>query len=637
MRHSEPRRQPNPRRSGTIHIPALDGIRGMALLGILLFHTGDLTGGWLGVDLFFVLSGFLITTLLLNESVDSGRISLASFWARRARRLLPAVVALLLAIAIYAAWFAPADDVERFRREAMATLFYIANWNAIWSDHDYWKLFLSASPLEHTWSLAIEEQFYLIWPIIVLWSIGGGTDGFGQRKRIVWVAAALSLASAIWMARIFSVSDGTARAYFGSDTRAFEPLIGALLAGLLYPATRNFPAKDRRSFDYAALLATALLGVLWAQLSGTAAFAYRGGLLMASVAAALLIAGVVLSPKGFVAACFSQAPLRWLGRISYGAYLWHWPLFLMLSPNRVGFDGWSLTGLRLLATFLVAEISFRAIEQPARRAQISNRTTFGIAGASALAVFLTLLPWSDFADKATVAQHQLDPSPKKVLLVGDSLAKILGDTFDQQAAKRGWQSRNLGRVGCPMILSDTGPAPDGSARGPLTCKRVRRLWSAAIEEFDPDFVLVLVGGNGKAFRNDKILLPCDPEYQTLYAKDLRAAVTRLGTRAATVVLTTAPPHLTLAGMDESRRKIGCMNEVRQAVANTSPATQIDLAQWACPNQKCPARGDGIALRSDGVHYRGQGAVLASDWLLDQLMKTPTRPSSEDLAVQNNPD
>jgi peptidoglycan/LPS O-acetylase OafA/YrhL len=149
------------------HLPALDGLRGLAVLGVLVFHGGHLRGGYLGVDAFFVLSGFLITSLLLVEADRTGRIGLRAFWARRFKRLLPALVVFVLGMAVYAAVLASASELGRIRSDALATLGYVANWNAIFRQHGYWELFSSPSPLEHTWSLAIEEQFYLVWPLVV--------------------------------------------------------------------------------------------------------------------------------------------------------------------------------------------------------------------------------------------------------------------------------------------------------------------------------------------------------------------------------------------------------------------------------------------------------------------------------------
>ena len=172
------------RRGRMQHQPALDGLRGAAVAGVLLFHAGHLRGGYLGVDVFFVLSGFLITSLLLAEGARTGTVALGAFWARRARRLLPALLAVLAFVAVYSLVVASAAERTTIRGDGLATLGYFANWRAIFSGTDYWALFRSPSPLEHTWSLAIEEQFYLVWPLLLVAHCGRAAPG-ARRSRAV--------------------------------------------------------------------------------------------------------------------------------------------------------------------------------------------------------------------------------------------------------------------------------------------------------------------------------------------------------------------------------------------------------------------------------------------------------------------
>src|SRR4051812_1260724 len=233
------------------HVPALDGLRGVAVLGVLAFHLGHLRGGYLGVDLFFVLSGFLITSLLLAEWEHDGRIALGAFWARRARRLLPALFVLIGAVAVYAATSPPALVPSALRGDALATLGYVANWHAVLAHHGYWELFAAPSLLAHTWSLAIEEQLYVVWPLVVVVALRFG------RRGLLWTALALAVASAVPMIIVHGPGDDTARAYSGTDTRAAAVLAGAALAAW----------RGRR---VAALqLAAVPLAVAWFTVSGT--------------------------------------------------------------------------------------------------------------------------------------------------------------------------------------------------------------------------------------------------------------------------------------------------------------------------------------------------------------------------------
>ena len=216
---------PDPRRASISHVPALDGLRGAALLGVLFFHAdGALKGGYLGVDLFFVLSGYLITSILLAEHDATGKIVLSTFWVRRARRLFPALLSLMPAVAAYAWLLARADELKGIRADALATLGYVANWRAIFSHKSYWELFASPSPLEHTWSLSIEEQFYVVWPLVVALVLRRGSRGW-----VLALSLGLGALSMGAMALLFDPAD-TTRAYLGTDTRAAAILAGAALA-----------------------------------------------------------------------------------------------------------------------------------------------------------------------------------------------------------------------------------------------------------------------------------------------------------------------------------------------------------------------------------------------------------------------
>ena len=212
------------------HQPALDGLRGVAVVAVLLYHGGVSAagGGFLGVDVFFALSGFLITSLLLAERASTGRIDLKAFWGRRARRLLPALLVVLVFVAVYAAVFARPGELDRIRQDGLSTLLYLANWRMIFGGQSYFESFEAPSPLRHTWSLGIEEQWYLVWPLVVAlvlaWWRGAG------RRALGVMCAVLAAASAVAMAVLASGADDPSRAYYGTDARAQGLLLGALLA-----------------------------------------------------------------------------------------------------------------------------------------------------------------------------------------------------------------------------------------------------------------------------------------------------------------------------------------------------------------------------------------------------------------------
>ncbi|MGZ8763999.1 MAG: acyltransferase family protein, partial [Acidimicrobiia bacterium] len=296
------------------HIPALDGLRGAAICGVLLFHGGHLTGGFLGVDLFFVLSGFLITSLLLVEAGSRlhAPIRLGAFWARRARRLLPALGGLLVGIAVYAVVFARPTELAQIRGDALATVFYGANWRAVGATHDYWSLFSAPSPLQHTWSLAIEEQFYLVWPLVFVGLLAWCGRAIAATVFVVATLGALGSAAAMWL--LFDPGS-TARAYYGTDTRAAGILLGAALAGLLRWRGSCRGRLARIGLESAGLVAFAGLVIAWTRLDGQATVLYRGGLFACGLAAVVVIAAAVHPVPGPIARVLSWRPLCLLGLV----------------------------------------------------------------------------------------------------------------------------------------------------------------------------------------------------------------------------------------------------------------------------------------------------------------------------------
>ncbi|MDP1805981.1 MAG: acyltransferase, partial [Acidimicrobiales bacterium] len=300
------------------HRPGLDGLRGLAVAAVVVFHLDEdwLRGGFLGVDVFFTLSGFLITGLLLAEVRQRGRVDLGAFWARRARRLLPAVLLLLLFLA---ALLPTLDPVERGRRvpELLASLAYVANWQLISDGTPYFASFAVPSTVRHLWSLAIEEQFYLAWPLVM---------AVVRSRRALVVGTTLGIAASVaTMVVLYDPAGGT-RAYFGTDARVHQILIGALAAMVL--ARR--PVRSGRSTTAVGLLSVAGLGWMAWAVDGSSYFYFHGG----SVLAAVLAVGVIVGVDDVAGPCsrlLAWRPLAALGLISYGLYLWHWPIIVLVG------------------------------------------------------------------------------------------------------------------------------------------------------------------------------------------------------------------------------------------------------------------------------------------------------------------
>ena len=351
--------------------PALDGIRAIAVLAVIAYHFnyGWAPGGFLGVDVFFVLSGYLITSLLLGEYARTGRIALRDFWLRRARRLLPALFVLLVVVAIWVG-LDEAPIARSLRRDDLLwTLFYASNWHFIQVGQDYFAQYASASPLRHTWSLAIEEQFYVVWPLLV-----AGTLWIGRKRPGVLAAACVVgiVVSGLAMALLFNPADPS-RAYFGTEARMHQLLIGALLAVLV--RQKELPARFRRAAGVVAPIAAVMLLVAFDRLHDQDPAYYRGVSVLLALTTAALVWAIEMNPRTRIARALSVRPVAWVGQISYGLYLWHWPVILAITvpPALLANLPGATTGLnltRLVVTFGLTIASFYLVEQPIRRGRV---------------------------------------------------------------------------------------------------------------------------------------------------------------------------------------------------------------------------------------------------------------------------
>jgi peptidoglycan/LPS O-acetylase OafA/YrhL len=382
--------------------PALDGLRAIAVAAVLLYHAQVtwLPGGFLGVDVFFTLSGYLITSLLLAELARSDHIHLARFWLRRARRLLPAVVVVVLT-ALVISLFLSSGEAGETRSDALSSLFYVNNWHQILGEHSYFVAAGRPSPLRHLWSLSVEEQFYLLWPLL----LGFGLAKLG-RLRFLHVAIAAAVASAVLMAVLYDPSGDPSRVYYGTDTRATQLLVGAALA-FVWPIRGWSPAPAGRRaaavLDAGAAAGLAGLVVVFTAAHEFDTWLYRGGLTVVALISALLIAAIV-HPACRVARLLATPPMRWIGERSYGIYLWHWPVMVLTRPKLdVDWSPWVLVPFQIGLTVAIAAASYRYVEMPFRRGEaqqwirehmrrLAPRRRLAVAGGTT-AVVLGLGAW----------------------------------------------------------------------------------------------------------------------------------------------------------------------------------------------------------------------------------------------------
>jgi len=370
---------PEPVRTGQRYMPGLDGLRAIAVLAVIAFHEqlGWAPGGLLGVGVFFTLSGYLITDLLLGQWSARGRVQLADFWARRARRLLPAVFVML---AVVTAWVTVADRARlgSLRGAVAAAATYSSNWFLIVQNQSYFARFAPPAPLDHLWSLAVEEQFYLAWPWLLLLGLLWVRNGRGRRSRRARPVARLAVptlvlaaASGAAMLALYHPGLDPTRVYEGTDTRALGLLIGAALA-MAWPSRRPAPSARaaRVLLDVGGAAGLALIAVMIWRTGQYSPFIYRGGLIVLSVATAAVLAAAAC-PGAWTGRVLGWGPLRWLGVRSYGIYLWHYPVIVLTSPAG-STENLTRAALQTTATIAAAALSWRFVEEPIRHGALGR-------------------------------------------------------------------------------------------------------------------------------------------------------------------------------------------------------------------------------------------------------------------------
>jgi peptidoglycan/LPS O-acetylase OafA/YrhL len=636
----------------------LDGIRALAVLAVLADHAGIpfLPGGFIGVDVFFVLSGFLITSLLYVEVRTTRRINLGAFWTRRAKRLLPAALLMIVAVVVARSLFDP-NSVAGLRGDVIAAALWASNWRFALRGVNYFTLGGTPSPLQHTWSLAVEEQFYFIWPLLLI------ACRAVTRARLL----ALSLTGVALSALTTYVLSGAAspgRVYFCTDTRAQELLIGAALAALLAPTWRwrattplgtRSPQFATRSALPLVLSSCGLVSLtVIAMTADGAPSEFRDGLLLLiALAAAALVAGVVLDTGQPVARLLSTRPFVGIGRISYGMYLWHWPVFLVLNGERTGLQGYVLAALRVAVTIAIAGASFVLIERPVQRLRWRPRLVLpamaaGVATVIVIAAFAMPAPLpqvpvaSGPADSVgsvpDVAQSTSTPSspaasatpaigshgPLSVDVFGDSISLTLILYMPPEPGIRFIDHSVLGcgiATGGPYIVQGQ-QWPDNPK-----CDAWPQHWRQQLEADRPNEVLLMVGRweTLDHYYQGQWQHIGDPAYDLHLELLLGEAITLLGSTGARVVVATEPynrygeqPDGSLWPEDQPIRVTLWNRLVRQVVA-AHPGTQmLDFGRKLSPNGTFTWTVDGIQVRRDGVHLTPQGVRWLAPWLVQQL-------------------
>lgn len=669
------------------YAPGLDGVRALAVLAVVVYHlgtTGDgeplLAGGYLGVDVFFVLSGYLITSLLVVEVQQTGRISLLGFYQRRARRLLPAAITVLLAVSVVAVLWLP-RHANTLGGDVVAALGYASNWWLIAQDSSY---FGGGGPrlLTHLWSLAVEEQFYLVWPLALM-AFAAWRASRATILTVLGLAIAASITTAVLLYDPFI---DPSRVYYGTDTRAFAPLIGAALAVLVRPWRRRLdpgPSHNRRwaGLD---LLGVAALGGLVATavlLADTEPLLYRGGMVGIAILAAVVV-GVAGHPGTWLGRALGGQPLRWLGARSYALYLWHWPVFVLTRPHGdVPLSGWTSAAVRIGLSVALAELSYWLVERPVRQRGFflgyTSRHTGGrfrlrlpVLRTAALAAVLAVAGTTVGFQLTAAATRSVDDVPRDsgapVALgpldlaeaeVGPSIGPSVGPSASQSVQpspsvkpiprlavfgdSQGMtllvnRPADLGRYfdvtdatieGCGVLLGKV-TSRSGERRDlNTTCGQWKSRWAASAAEIRPRIALVIIG----AWDVFDLATTGDPmpfgsaAWDANFTAALKQGTATLRASGATVVLALLPCYRPIKasagfwperGDDDRTRHV---NALIRAVAAADP-TRVKTVEP--PSQLCtdPVISTSIKYRWDGVHYFQLGSALYFRAILPQLAK-----------------
>jgi peptidoglycan/LPS O-acetylase OafA/YrhL len=659
----------SPRRPG---IPALDGVRAVAVALVLADHGGipGMAGGFLGVDVFFVLSGFLITSLLLDELGRSGRIDLGDFWIRRARRLLPALVLMVLTVAVGRQFFSP-EAVAGLRDDAVAAFFFVANWMFVADKTDYFTQGAPPSPLQHAWSLGVEEQYYIVWPLllvavaVVLAARARRRQGWatlgGVRLAVFLLATLGALASAA--AAILLASDATRdRVYFGTDTRAQALLVGAAASALLVSdwssLNRGWSLIRSRWGKWTArllpVIGLALLGVVTHYATGSARDFHEGLLIAVAIAAVLVIAPVTLDQRGPVAAALAWGPVAWLGTISYGVYLWHWPIFLVLNGERTGWSGLSLFGIRCAATLAVSIVSWWAIERPIRRwrpVRVPLLPLAGATAATAAAVTMLVVPVSPRpgggqldgslppgvspiavvspsppdGPRPARAVAQRDPRrPFTVSVFGDSIGWTL---MHYLPSTPGFHFVDHTVIGCSLVRGGPYRYLGQTLDQKSECESWPSRWRSQIADDRPDAILLIAGRWETVDRvnEGRWTHIGDPAFDAYMTGELRRAVDILSSSGAPLTVANLPysrrgerPDGSLWPEDQLERVKQWNTLLSGTIGQRAGVGILDLNKKLCPEGVYTAKVDGIQLRSDGVHLTPEGVKWLTPWLEESL-------------------
>jgi peptidoglycan/LPS O-acetylase OafA/YrhL len=640
------------------YLPAVDGVRGIGVLIVLLYHAGwsVLTGSFLAIDMFFALSGFLITGVLLRQYDNWGTVPLLQFWAARARRLLPAMTGVVLLAAAYAKLLADPTTLGRFRMDMVSALTFWSNWHFIDDRQSYFQTGSTVSPLLHTWSLGIEEQFYLAWPIVLLVWLAVRR---GRLRGLLTTIAVLTLGSAVLMAVMYTPYTDPSSVYYNTFTRAQALLCGCFLAVALKQHAdrrRQAPTAGRhsavvlgiplRASTLSAIAAS--VGIAWLFFAplfvdDSSQWIFRGGFLISGLTSIGLGWHLATCRDGWISRGLSWRPLVEIGKRVYGLYIWHWPLFLILNSSRTHLAGAGLLIVRLGAVFVVAFIFDWYVERPVRRGALRRLIPHGGAIAAALAlalgltcafvstadakkpIFGTALPGS-----ISTVTGPMRPGQDRIAIFGDSVAFTLWKYFPAAQLP----SLSVGsstQLGCGLAQPQELQVGDVHTAVEQQCDGWQHRWGALVDEMRPRLSFVL-SGSAELFDRwvgGKLLKVGTAAWTSYMVKSYGVAVDVAGKHGAYPVMVANVPcydrqvatgadalpgvnteaDATASDEQNDPRRQHALNDVLAQVARTHPKTSLlDMRSYLCPHGTYQKQLAGVTMRPDGVHFARAGAA-----------------------------
>ena len=651
------------------HVPTLDGLRGLSVIGPLLFHArrSALPGGFLTIDVFFLLSSYLIVSIALNEWDRTNRIDVVAYAGRRARRLLPALFVCTLVLSVYIAIVAD-TRVPRWTGGIVSSLAYVANWHEIFAKVSYFEQFSDPSPVYHTWSLSIEEQFYIVVPLLLIALLKWPRRG---KPALGALGVSAAVASAAWMAHLYQGGDPS-RVYYGTDTRAQGLLVGVVLAVAVHLWGPVRTAWGRRLAIAGAYAGVAyLLYAVRNQSQSTTWLFERGGFLVVAGAAALVVLGASQPSRGPLHRVLGAPPTRGLGRITYGVYLYHWPLFLLvITPERLAASPW-WTVAALALTIAVATGAYFAFERPVMQRRLPGRSerarpiVLGAAGLALVGLVAVALVVANVRqpDDAAAGPRPIptvpvtQPPPQtgatgtgtttvparapRVLVIGDSLMLEIGITLERYGDTHPDEvvAYTHAHLGCPIVRGGDARSAEGGVErvdpdcnqwaDPATEAQVlagRLSYPTVVERFVPEVVLGLATpwdvtdrrfpAEGNVWQHVG-----EPAFDAKVVAEYRLATQLLAAKGAKV-LWLLGPHLNRPVVPQNDPvRIDRLNElVRQAIAGIPGADVVDYPAWLGPVGSAREK----RLRADGVHLSQAGLDEITPWLLDEVIPAALR-------------